>query len=444
MSASGHFSVPVRRWVVICIAMIIVSICLLQGMGNGAGDHINVIKVDDSINPGTAEFIKKAITKSESDGAACLVIELDTPGGLVTSMKKIVKAILNSGVPVIVYVAPSGAQAASAGTMITLAAHIAAMAPGTNIGAAHPVGPAGKDVEKTMNEKIVNDLVAFTKSIAAQRKRNLKWVERAIRKSESITAAEALKLKVIDLIAANMDELIKKIDGRKVKVADKTVVLKVKGLPIRTIEQTLRDKILKTLSDPNIAYILMMIGLAGLYFELAHPGAILPGVIGGISLILAFFAFQTLPVNYAGFLLIALAIIFFILEIKITSYGMLSIAGVISLVLGSLMIFPGKQDYLRVSYQVFVPTVIIVSVFFVVVASLAFRAQIAKPRTGSAGLIGEIGEVREVRGNRLKIFVHGELWNGISDDHLNVGDRVRVVRVENLKLKVEKIEETQG
>ncbi|HEC30903.1 MAG TPA: nodulation protein NfeD [Deltaproteobacteria bacterium] len=406
----------------------------------GGGDHINVINVNDSINPGTAEFIEKAIKKSETDGAACLVIKLDTPGGLVTSMKRIVKAILNSEVPVVVYVAPSGAQAASAGTMITLAAHIAAMAPGTNIGAAHPVGPSGKDVEKTMSEKIVNDLVAFTKSIAAQRKRNLKWVEKAIRKSESITASEALKLKVIDIVAKDMDELIKKIDGRKVKLIDKTVVLKVKELPLVTIEETFRDKILRTLSNPNIAYILMMIGLAGLYFELAHPGAILPGVIGGIALILAFFAFQTLPVNYAGFLLIALAIIFFILEIKVTSYGMLSIAGVVSLILGSLMIFPGKQDYLRISYQVLVPTVIAVSLFFVTVASLAFKAQIAKPRTGTAGLIGEVGEVMEVRGDRLKVFVHGEIWNAESSEPVNVGEMVKVVGVENLKLRIQRVD----
>ncbi len=407
----------------------------------GAGDHINVIKVADSINPGTAEFIEKAIKISEEDGSACLIIQLDTPGGLVTSMKRIVKAILNSKVPVIVYVSPSGAQAASAGTMITLAAHIAAMAPGTNIGAAHPVGPGGKDVEKTMNEKIVNDLVAFTKSIASERKRNLKWVEKAIRKSESITASEALKLKVIDLVAKDMNDLIKKIDGRKVKLNNRTVVLKVKGLPKNVIEETLRDKILKTLSDPNIAYILMMIGLAGLYFELAHPGAIFPGVVGGISLILAFFAFQTLPVNYAGFLLIALAIIFFILEIKVTSYGMLSIAGVISLVLGSLMIFPGDGDYLRISYQIIIPTLVVVSLFFVSVASLAFKAQIKKPRTGAVGLVGEVGEVMEVKGKLVKVFVHGEIWNGECSQSVEVGDKVRVVDVQNLRLKVEKVAE---
>jgi len=419
---------------------LLIAVFLFPALVFGGGDHINVINVNDSINPGTAEFIEKAIKKSETDGAACLIIKLDTPGGLVTSMKRIVKAILNSEVPVVVYVAPSGAQAASAGTMITLAAHIAAMAPGTNIGAAHPVGPSGKDVEKTMSEKIVNDLVAFTKSIAAQRKRNLKWVEKAIRKSESITASEALKLKVIDIVAKDMDELIKKIDGRKVKLIDKTVVLKVKELPLVTIEETFRDKILRTLSNPNIAYILMMIGLAGLYFELAHPGAILPGVIGGIALILAFFAFQTLPVNYAGFLLIALAIIFFILEIKVTSYGMLSIAGVVSLILGSLMIFPGKQDYLRISYQVLVPTVIAVSLFFVTVASLAFKAQIAKPRTGTAGLIGEVGEVMEVRGGRLKVFVHGEIWNAESSEPVNVGEMVKVVGVENLKLRIQRVD----
>ncbi len=432
------------KLVMVLAALVFVLASAFSPGARAAGDHVNVIKVNDAINPGTAEFIEKAIRVSEEDGAACLIIELDTPGGLVTSMKRIVKAILNSRVPVVVYVAPSGAQAASAGTMITLAAHIAAMAPGTNIGAAHPVGPGGKDVEKTMSEKIVNDLVAFTKSIAAQRKRNMKWVEKAIRKSESITASEALKLRVIDLIARDMDELIKKIDGRKVRLVNETVVLKVKGLPRRVIEETFRDRILRTLSNPNIAYILMMIGLAGLYFELAHPGAIFPGVIGGISLILAFFAFQTLPVNYAGFLLIALAIIFFILEIKVTSYGMLSVAGVISLILGSLMIFPGRQEYVRISYQVLIPTVIAVSGFFVVVASLAFKAQVAKPRTGAAGLVGEVGEVREVAGDRLKVFVHGELWNAESSEPVKLGDAVRVVDVESLKLRVKKVDTGHG
>jgi len=401
-------------------------------------NEVYIIEVADAISPGTTEFISTGIKKAEENSAACVIIELDTPGGLAESMRKIVQSILNSRVPVVVYVSPSGARAASAGVMITMAADIAAMAPGTNIGAAHPVGGGGKEIEGKMSEKIINDMVAHAKSVAEKRGRNVKWVEEAIRESVSVTETEALQENIIDLIAKDIDDLIQQINGRELK--DKGV-LKLDNAKKVVLEETLRTKILKTISNPNIAYILMMIGLAGLYFELSHPGAIFPGVIGGICLILAFFALQTLPVNYAGILLIVLAIIFFIMEMKITSYGLLSVAGIVSLLLGSLMLFKGNSPEMNLSWQVLIPTIILVSGFFVVVAGLVFRAQVSKPTTGSRGLIGEIGVVKQALAPEGKVFVHGELWNARSKEPIEEDTRVRVINVVGLMLEVEPLNE---
>ncbi len=401
-----------------------------------AKGEVYVVEVSGTINPGLAEYVIRSIEKANGEEAACLVIQLDTPGGLALSMRSIVMAVLASKIPVVVYVSPSGARAASAGVMITLAADIAAMAPGTNIGAAHPVNLGQKEMDKAMAEKVVNDMVAYTKSISEKRGRNSEWAEKAIRESVSATETEALDLKVIDLIAEDLDDLIEKIDGRDLK--DKGTLV-TKGLNRVILTESLRDKILKTLSDPNIAYLLMMIGMAGLYFELSHPGAIFPGVIGAISLILAFFAFQTLPVNYAGILLIALALILFILEMKVTSYGLLSLGGVISLFLGSLMLFEGTAPEMRLSLRVLIPTVVMVSGFFVVVAGLVFRSQISKPRTGDKGLVGEVGVVKERLGPEGKVFVHGELWNAEASEPIETGVKVRVIEVDQLVLKVEEV-----
>lgn len=404
---------------------------------NAAKGEVYVVKVAGTINPGLAEFMIRSLETSSREGAACLVIQLDTPGGLALSMRSIVMAMLASEIPVVVYVSPSGARAASAGVMITMAADIAAMAPGTNIGAAHPVNLGQKEMDKAMAEKVVNDMVAYTKSISDKRGRNSEWAEKAIRDSVSVTEKEALDLKVIDLIADDLNDLIEKIDGRKLKEKG---TLRTRGVKRVVLTESLRDKILKTLSDPNIAYLLMMIGMAGLYFELSHPGAIFPGVIGAISLILAFFAFQTLPVNYAGILLIVLALILFILEMKVTSYGLLSMGGIISLFLGSLMLFEGGTPEMRLSWSVLIPTVIMVSGFFVVVAGLVFRSQISKPRTGDKGLIGEVGVVKERLAPRGKVFVHGELWNAESPEPIGPGANVRVIGMDHLVLKVEEIE----
>jgi len=403
-----------------------------------AENEVYIIEISGSINPAVADFIKKGIEKASNDGVSCIIIKIDTPGGLAESMRIIVKAIFACKVPVVTYVAPSGARAASAGVMITIAADIAAMAPGTNIGAAHPVGAGGKEIGGTMSEKVTNDMVAQVKSIAEKRGRNAQWVEKAVRESVSVTETEALKLNVIDIVAKNLDDLIRQINGRKIE--NKGGVLKLDNPKKTIIEESLRTKVLKIISDPNVAYILMMIGLAGLYFELSHPGAVLPGVVGGISIILAFFAFQTIPVNYAGFLLIVLAIVFFILEMKIASYGLLSVAGITSLLLGSLMLFEGNGTDMRLSWQVLVPTLAIVSGFFVVVSGLVFKSQISKPKTGAGGLLGEIGAVREPILQEGKVFVHGELWKAISKNPIEKGTKVRVIRVENLVLEVEPID----
>ncbi len=400
--------------------------------------EVYIIQVADAISPGTADYIKSGIETAEEKGAACVIIELDTPGGLAESMRLIVQDILGSRVPVVVFVYPGGARAASAGVMITMAADVAAMAPGTNIGAAHPVGAGGKDIDGTMSEKVINDMVAQAKSVAEKRDRNAKWVEDAIRESVSVTETEALKENIIDLIATDTDDLIKQLNGREIKGRG---ILKLDNVKKVTIKETLRTKILKTISNPNIAYILMMIGLAGLYFEFSHPGSIFPGVIGAIALILAFFAMQTLPVNYAGILLIALAIIFFIMEMKIISYGLLSVAGVVSLLLGSLMLFKGSAPDMKLSLQVLLPTIIVISGFFVAVAGLVFRAQISKPTTGSTGLVGEIGIVKKALTPEGKVFVHGELWNARAKDPIDKDAKVRIVQVVDLILEVESVDQ---
>ncbi len=419
------------------LAFLILFWAFSPGFVWARSNEIYILTVSDAISPGVADFIENGVKTASRKNAACLIIQLDTPGGLAESMRDIVMSILGSPVPVVVYVSPSGARAASAGVMITMAADIAAMAPGTNIGAAHPVGAGGEKIGKTMGEKIVNDMVAHARSVAEKRGRNAQWVESAIRESVSVTETEALKEKIIDVVADDVDDLIRQING--MDLGDKGI-LKLDGAVKKVIEEGLRTKILKTISDPNIAYMLMMLGLAGLYFELSHPGTIFPGVIGGISIILAFFAFQTLPVNYAGILLIVLAIIFFIMEMKVASYGLLSVAGVTSFLLGSLMLFDSDSPGMRVSWQVMLPTLTLISGFFVVVAGLVFKTQISRPRTGSNGLIGEIGVVKKPLSPEGKVFVHGEIWNAVSAKPVEAGTRVRVKKVENLIIEVEPVE----
>ena len=414
----------------------LILVLLFVGISFAGNGEIIVIPVSDAIGPGIAEFVSSGISRADDQDAACVVIELDTPGGLADAMREIVMSIYAAKTPVVVFVSPSGARAASAGVMITMAADIAAMAPGTNIGAAHPVATGGKEIEGAMSEKVTNDMVAYMKSIAEKRGRNVEWAEKAVRESVSVTENEALEKNIIDIVAIDMDDLIRQIDGQAIEGKGD---LQLSGAIRTRIEESIRTKILKTISDPNIAYILMMIGLAGLYFELSHPGAIFPGVVGGIALVLAFFSFQTLPVNTAGILLILLSIIFFILEIKVISYGLLSIAGVVSLLLGSLMLFKGGSPQSQLSWQVLIPTIVVVSAFFVTLAGLAFKAQMSNPRTGEGGLVQEEGIVKTRIDPQGKILIHGELWYARAKEPIEEGVQVRVVAVDNLVLTVERL-----
>ncbi len=411
----------------------------LASWGTGpeaAARRVYVLPAVGSINPGLAEFILDGIRTAEKEQAEALVIQLDTPGGLDSSMREIAQAIINAKVPVIVFVSPRGARAASAGLLITEAAPVAAMAPGTNIGAAHPVSVGMGKMDKVMGEKVVNDMVAYGRALATDRGRNADWVEKGIRKSASIPASEALRLKVVDVMADDLDDLLKKVNGRKVMVAGKPVVLHTAGATVKDIPEGLRTRILKHIADPNIAFILMMVGLAGLYFELAHPGVVFPGAVGALCLLLAFFAFQTLPINFIGILLILLAFILFILEFKIVSYGLLSLGGVISLFMGSMMLFRQGDMGVAISWWVLIPTVLVISIFFIAVAAIVFRMHFRRSMTGAQGMVGERGTAYTALAPTGQVFVHGEYWEAVSEELVAAGEAVEVVEVVNLKLRV--------
>jgi len=404
----------------------------------------NKITVSGAITPPMAEFILANIEEASREGRAGLIILLDTPGGLDLAMRDIAKGILNAPLPVIVFVYPAGARAASAGVIITVAAHVAAMAPGTNIGAAHPVAIGFGGGDKTMMEKVENDAAAYVRGIARQRGRSEEWVERAVRKSESVTAEEALKKGVIDLVAADVPELLRGIDGREVKVGGKTVVIKTQGAVVTEKKMGTRQRVLTAISDPNVAYILFLLGLAGLYFEFSHPGVILPGVVGAISLILAFFAMQTLPINYAGILLIVLGVILFIAEMKVVSHGILTVGGIISLVVGSLMLFESPDPALRVSLDVMIPSLVIITLFFVAVIVLVVRAQLRRKRTGREGMVDAEGVAVTDVDPVGKVLVKGEYWQATSVRPIKAGMPVRVISVDGLRLQVEARERDRG
>ncbi|MEK6565096.1 MAG: nodulation protein NfeD [Bacteroidota bacterium] len=398
------------------------------------------IRIDGAINPAAAEFIHSSIERAKEAGATCVIIRLNTPGGLLKSTRVIVSDILESSIPVIVYVAPSGAHAGSAGVFITLAGHIAVMAPGTNIGAAHPVSLEGQQ-DSVMMEKATNDAAAFIRSIAKKRQRNVAWAEEAVRKSLSITEQEALEKHVIDFVAQNLEELLEKAHGKRVETTSGTVTLETRGASIETYEMGWSEKVLDILSDPNIAYILFMMGVYGLLFELYNPGSILPGIVGVISLIIAFYSFHTLPINYAGLALIVFSVILFVLEIKVVSHGLLSVGGVISLLLGSMMLIRSESalEFIEISWTVIITSVAITSLFFLVVLGLGLRAQTRKATTGSEGLIGETGEAISALNPTGYVRVHGEIWSAkAKKDKISKGDRVRIVELQNLMVIVEK------
>jgi len=398
-------------------------------------------KLDGTINPAVADFIGRSIKQAREFDAECLIITLNTPGGLLKSTRVIVSDILESDVPVVVYVAPGGSQAASAGVFITLAATVAAMAPGTNIGAATPVALEGQ-MDSTMSTKATNDAAAFIRTIAEKRNRNVQWAEEAVRQAFSITETEALEQNVIDIVAKNQEELLAKLDGMVVETPKGNVTLETKGATVVSLEMDFSEKILDILSDPNIAYILFMLGVYGLLFELYNPGAILPGVVGVISIILAFYSLHTLPINYAGFALILFSVILFLAEIKVTSYGMLTVGGIISLVLGSMMLVRSESalEFFEISWSVILSVAAVTVVFFLVIVGLGIRAQRRKPTTGAEGIVGETGEALSALDPDGEVRVHGEIWNARSSSgKIKKGERVKVVRMENFTLTVERL-----
>ena len=398
---------------------------------------IRGVEIDGPINPVTADYLKRNLHEAARNNERLVLVEMDTPGGLDSAMRDSVKAVMASSVPVVVYVAPSGARAASAGAVIALAADICAMAPGTNIGAAHPVS-MGEKPDKVMQEKLVNDAEAYVEGIARKRGRNEALARQMVRESLSLSAEKALEGKVIDLVAADRQELLRKLEGRSVVRNGRQVLLDLAGAEVVEHGMAAREKVLNVISNPNVAYVLMMLGFLGLFFELSNPGVILPGVVGGISLILAFFAFQTLPVNYAGVLLILLAIVLFIAEIKIVSHGMLTVGGVISMVLGSLLLFESPEPYLRLSWSVIIVTVLSTTVFAVFAVTLAVRAHRRKPVSGREGLVGETGLAETAVGEDGKVFVRGEYWQAFSDEQIAQNDEIEVVAVEGMRVKVRK------
>lgn len=428
-----------KRFVFLAVVFFSIFLHLASSLSvENKKSEVLVITVNGVINPVAAEYIGKSIKKASEMNAEALVIELDTPGGLDTSMRSIVKDIIGSNVPVVIYVSPSGARSASAGVFITMAAHVAAMSPGTNIGAAHPVA-IGEKMDKTIAEKATNDAAAYIKSIAEQRGRNMKWAEDAVRKSVSATETEALKNNIIDLVANDLNSLLLEIDGKKVKTAYGEKTLRTSGAKTVRHEIGLRHKILNLISDPNVAYILMMLGFYGLFFELTNPGAIFPGVIGGICLVLAFYSFQTLPVNYAGVLLIIIGLIMFILEVKVTSYGMLTVGGIISIILGSLMLFDSPLPFFKVSLSVIIPAAVVTALFFGLTFRLAYNAYKRKPVTGSEGLIGSEGIAKtDITPDGGMTVVHGEYWSAYSDGVIHKDEKVVVESVKGLKVKVRK------
>src|SRR3972149_3812305 len=361
------------------LPLFILSFTLVTPAGWASPDEVYVARVEGIIAPSLADFFVSAIRKAEDGAAHAIVFELDTPGGLDTSMRIIIKG------------PPSGARAASAGAFITIAAHVAAMAPGTNIGAAHPVQMGGGEADEEMTRKIENDAAAYIRGLAERRGRNATWAEDAVRKSVSATATEALKLKVIDVVAENRADLLAKIDGRTIETGAGKITLKTKTARIVEVEMSFRDKILSVISNPTLAYMLLILGMAGLYFELSTPGAILPGVLGGICLILAFYAFQTLPINYAGLLLIILGVILFLAEVKVVSNGILTIGGMTAMILGSLMLIDSPAPFLQISMSAILGVTAPPPAFFVFAIGAVFRAHRRQPATGREGLVGQAG-----------------------------------------------------
>ncbi len=458
-----------------CVAIVVLLLTVLVAPASSDASHANLIELDNQIiSPVTQRYIEEGIDRAETDGAVCLIIKLDTPGGLLESTRGIVKRIMNAKVPIIVYIGPSGSRAGSAGVFITLAAHVAAMAPSTNIGAAHPVtfggggGPVKKLIRRVtravdanpksrhkdheaaeevveeeerdpMSEKILNDTVAWVTTIAKARGRNEAWAKKAVTESFSVAETEAVKEHIVDLIAVDVPDLLAHIDGRRIELGGSPVELHTAGATVMSLPMSKRQEFLATITNPNIAYLLMMLGTLGLIFEFTHPGIGFPGIAGLICLLLALYAFQALPISYAAVALIVLGLLLLVAEVKVISHGLLAIGGVISLTLGSLMLFESPDPSLRVSLNVILPTVGTLAGIMLFVIQRALRAQRHPVTTGAQGLVGAIAVASTDLHPEGTVFVHGERWNASSTRPVQQGEKVRVLRVEGLKLLVDKL-----
>ena len=463
-----------------------------------ASDAVHLIQLDnDTVNPVTAEYITQGIDRAEKEKAQCLIILLDTPGGLLESTRTIVKKILASTVPVVVYIAPSGSRAGSAGVFITYASHVAAMAPSTNIGAAHPVGIGGrrekerdfwdgfkeltKDQEAKKQEaerqekktrevkpadkgknaetkadqkesaeyetdedvmggKILQDTVAFIKAMAKKRNRNVEWAINSVTKSSSITETEARALGVVEIIARDETDLLNQLDGRTVTTGENPLILKTKGAAVERFPMDARQKFLNILANPNIAYLLLILGFYGLLYEVTHPGVGAPGVIGAIFLILAFFSMQTLPTNYAGLALVILSLVLFVAEAFYPGWGLLAVGGIVCMILGSLLLFDSSASMMQVSRSLILAVVTPTAGLTIFLVRAVLRSRKRKILGGQEGLIGEKGEVAHMIAahGEGKVFVHGELWNATADESIKKGEKIVVHRVEGMVLKVKK------
>mgnify|MGYP000232906869 CR=1 FL=1 len=405
-----------------------------------AGQRVVVLTMDDTIQPASLRYLRRGLQTADASGAELTVLELNTPGGLLTSLRQMTTAITSARRPVAVFVRPSGAQAASAGFFLLVAADVAAMCPGTNAGAAHPVGGEGQELAKTISEKVTNDAAALIRSLAEQRGRSSEWAEKAVTESLSYTEREALEKKLIDLVVNDRGELFKALDGRTVRRFDGSEeTLELAAPEVVIVGPNAGDRLLSVIAHPNIAYLLLLLGILGIYFELSHPGAIVPGVVGGVSILLALFALSVLPVNYVGVLLILVAIGFFIAEVKVTSYGLLAVAGIVAFVLGSLMLIDSPIPAMRVGLQVVLPAALVVAAVVIFLVTRVVRVHRTAPLTGAEGLVGEEGEVTRALNPTGTVFVHGEYWDAEAAAPVAVGCPVRVLRVDGKKLIVEAV-----
>lgn len=396
------------------------------------------LKLESIIHPIAAQYIEDSLTEADERGVAAVVIELNTPGGLLTSTREITEAMLAAETPVVVYVSPPGAQAASAGFFLLMAADVAVMAPGTNTGAAHPVAGGGQEMDEHMTAKAEEDAAATIRSLASRLGRNLEAAEAAVVESKSYTADEALELGLIELIANDVEDLLAEVDGRTItKTGGEELVLATADAAAEPLAMTPLQRFLSALAHPNIAYILLSLGGLGLYFEFSNPGSVFPGVVGAICLLLAFFGLSVLPVNYVGIGFLGLAVLFFIAEIKVTSYGLLTVAGIVSMVLGSSMLFKSTDPALQVSWELIATMAAFAAILVAIAVTLVIRAHRRQVSTGNEGMVGRVAQARGAINQRGKVFVHGELWDAESAVPVSPGEEVRVIAVEGMRLQVE-------